>query len=131
MSVSYWRLRDRYYRLMGVRCEQCQADFFPPVYICRSCGSQKMVDKEMPRTGTIVTYTELRETMTGFEDHEPLLLAVVQLDNGVRILTQLVDPATESVGIGDRVRAVFRKVRELGPAGQIHYGFKFAKVPAK
>ncbi len=128
MAVSYWRLRDRYYRLLGTRCEDCGAEFFPPLMVCRSCRSEKMVDKEMPKTGTIVTYTELRETMAGFEGQEPMILGIVRLDNGVRVLGQIVDCTAESLSIGSRVRAVFRKIRDPGSSSQIFYGYKFVKT---
>ncbi len=41
---------------------------------------------------------------------------------------QVVDTAPEAVAIGLKVRATFRKLREEGKAGVIHYGYKFAPV---
>ncbi|MBI4257477.1 MAG: Zn-ribbon domain-containing OB-fold protein [Thaumarchaeota archaeon] len=128
MSISYWRLKDRYYRLIGVSCEDCKSEFFPPVHVCRRCGSRKLVDRDMPRTGKIVTYTELRETLAGFEDQEPMLLCIVQLENGVKVLGQIVDTTVENLSIGDKVKAVFRKIQEHGSSGQIFYGYKFVKA---
>lgn len=113
---------------MGVRCEECKNEFFPPVYVCRRCGSRSLTDKEMPKTGKILTYTELKETLAGFEDQEPMLLGIIQLDNGVRILGQIVDTAAENLSIGDRVKAVFRKIQEHGSSGQIFYGYKFVRT---
>lgn len=125
MTIQYWRIRDRYYRLVGSRCSACGAEFFPPVYRCKKCGSERMVDKEMPRSGRIVTYTQLHEPLPGFEAQAPFYLAVVKLDNGARILSQIVDSPDESVKTGAKVRATVRRAKVDGESGQIVYGFKF------
>ncbi len=128
MSIQYWRIRDRYYRLIGSRCAECGAEFFPPLYRCRKCGSESIKDKEMPRTGKIMTYTHLHEPLPGFEAQAPLYLAVVKLDNGAKVLTQIVDSPDEAVKTGARVRATIRRALVDGDSGQIVYGFKFVVV---
>jgi uncharacterized OB-fold protein len=125
MSIQYWRIRDRYYRLIGSKCKKCGAESFPPVYRCRRCGSEEVRDKEMPKTGKIMTYTVLHEPLPGFEDQTPLYLAVVELDNKARVLAQLVDSPEDSVRTGARVRATTRRIRVDGESGQIIYGYKF------
>jgi len=128
MSISYWRMKDRYYRLTGSMCKECGADFFPPVYKCKKCNSEDIIDKEMPKNGTILTYTILHEIMKGFEDEEPLTLAIIRLDNGVKVLGQIVDTQPDRIQIGDPVKAVFRRVRIDKENGQIMYGYKFVKI---
>jgi hypothetical protein len=125
LAIQYWRQRDRYYRLIGSKCKDCGAEFFPPLYKCRKCGSENIEDKEMPKTGKIMTYTQLHEPLPGFEAQAPFYLAVVELENGGRVLTQIVDSPDESVKIGAKVRATTRKIRVDGESGQILYGYKF------
>ena len=125
MAIQAWRIRDRYYRLIGSRCEECGSEYFPPVYSCRKCGSERIKDKEMPREGKIMTYTHLHEPLPGFEAQSPFYLAVVRLDNGARVLTQIVDSPEESVKTGARVRATVRRAKVDGDSGQILYGYKF------
>ena len=125
MSIQYWRIRDRYYRLIGSKCKDCGEEFFPPVYKCKACGSERVKDREMPRTGKIMTYTILHEPLPGFESQTPLYLAVVELDNGARVLTQVVDSPEESVKTGARVRGTIRRALVDGESGQIVYGYKF------
>ncbi len=129
MSIQYWRVRDRYYRLIGSRCTSCGAEFFPPVYKCKKCGSELIKDKEMPKSGKIMTYTQLHEPLPGFEAQTPLYLAVVRLDNGARVLSQIVDSPDESVRTGAEVIATVRRMRVDGDSGQIIYGYKFKTVP--
>ena len=110
---------------MGNRCKKCGKEYFPPVYTCRKCGSESFADKEMPSSGRILTYTQLHEPMPGFEAQAPYYLAIVELDNGARLLTQIVDSPEESVRTGAKVAATVRRARVDGESGQITYGYKF------
>jgi scaffold protein (connect acetoacetyl-CoA thiolase and HMG-CoA synthase) len=125
MSIQFWRIKDRYYRLVGNRCEDCGAEFFPPVYRCRKCGSRHLNDKEMPHTGRVLTHTQLHEPLPGFESQVPLNLAVIELQNGARVLGQIVDTPQEKIETGARAKVVFRRVRVEGESGPILYGYKF------
>jgi uncharacterized OB-fold protein len=129
LTIEAWRNKDRYYRLIGNKCADCGDEYFPPVYKCRGCGSEHLRDKEMPKEGKIVTYTELHEPLPGFEAQAPFYLAVVELPNGARVLTQLVDSPEESIKTGAKVRATVRRAMVDGESGQITYGYKFLVVP--
>ncbi|MGI0090821.1 MAG: Zn-ribbon domain-containing OB-fold protein [Nitrososphaerales archaeon] len=126
MTVPFWRMRDRYYGILGNKCDDCAQEYFPPVSVCRKCRSVKLKDKAMPRTGTLLSYTMQRESLPGFEDQEPMVFGLVKLVNGVKIIAQLVDMPYESLVDGLRLRTVFRRIRSDGESGQIFYGFKFA-----
>jgi hypothetical protein len=125
MGIRAWRNKDRYYRLVGSRCTKCGAEYFPPVYRCRKCGCETVEDKEMPKEGAIMTYTQLHEPLPGFEAQAPFYLAVVKLSNGARVLAQLVDSPDEAVKTGAKVKATVRRVRVDGDSGLITYGYKF------
>lgn len=125
MSVPFWRMRDRYYRILGNKCESCSAEFFPPVNLCRRCRSTRLKDCEMPKSGTLMSYTLQKESLAGFEDQEPMVFGLIKLENGVKIIAQIVDIPFESLKEGESVKAVFRKVRTDGDSGQIYYGYKF------
>jgi len=72
-----------------------------------------------------MTYTQLHEPLPGFEAQAPFYIAVVELENGGRVLSQVVDSPDESVKIGAKVYAVTRRIRVDGESGQILYGYKF------
>ena len=127
-EISHWRTKRRYYGLIGSKCEDCESEFFPPVYVCPKCGSRRIVDKEMPKRGRILVHTLLYSPLSGFEGQIPLILAFVELENGVRIFAQITDSKPDEVKDGDEVEMVFRRVRVLGKDGQILYGYKFKKV---
>ena len=125
MSIPFWRMRDRYYRMLGSKCEGCGSEYFPSVNVCRKCRSTVLIEVEMPKDGKLLSYTLQKESLSGFEDQEPMVFGLVELSNGVRVLGQLVDLPYETLKVGNRVRAVFRKIRTDGESGQIYYGYKF------
>lgn len=125
MSVSYWRQRDRYYRIIGSRCNNCSKLFFPYVRNCKACNSTNIVDEEMSKTGKLLSYTYLFETTNEFSHQIPILFGLIELENGVRLISQITDYQDRDVQIGKNVKAVFRKIREDDKSSQIHYGYKF------
>jgi uncharacterized protein len=128
MSVPYYRTRDRYYRMLGSKCDKCTAEFFPPVNICRACKSLDLKPLEMPSLGKLLSYTLQKESVAGFEEQEPMVFGLVELVNGVRLVAQIVDFPYESLKIGSKVKAVFRRIKADGPSGQIYYGYKFGPM---
>ncbi len=124
-----WRnIRERY-NLVGVRCENCGEDFFPIRRICPNCRRKgKLIEKQMPLTGRIYSFTRVYSGPEGFEIETPYYLAIIELENGVRILSQVVDSDAEQVKIDAPVKVVFRRIQSSGEAGVIAYGFKFQVV---
>ncbi len=114
--------------MLGSKCKKCGSEFFPPVNKCRKCGAAGLKDVEMPQIGKLLSYTQQRESVSGFEEQEPMSFGLVELANGVIIVAQLVDIPYESLRIGTKVKAVFRRVKSDGASGQIFYGYKFGPV---
>lgn len=77
-------------------------------------------------TGTVYSFTTVREAPEGFEDQAPYVLALVKLDEGPMITAQITD-LDELPVIGDRVEMVTRKLTTEGERGMIVYGYKFRK----
>ena len=84
----------------------------------------------MPNTGKIISYTLSYESMPGFEPELPMSIGLIKLDNGVNIVSQLVDSEVEDIKINATVKAVFRKINADGNSGQIYYGYKFKVINA-
>jgi len=77
--------------------------------------------------GTIYSLTRVLEPPAGFEAQAPYFLALVQLEDGQLITTQLTDVDADAE-IGDRVEMVTRKLTTDGQRGMIVYGYKFRPV---
>jgi len=129
MSVPrYWREEVPRYRLLGIECTGCGAKFFPARPVCTKCGSTEFKDHKLAEAGEVVTWTVVRNPPPGFEKYQPYVVALIELEDGMRLLSQVVDVDPEEVHAGMRVEAVFRRVTEDGSTGIIQYGYKFRPV---
>ncbi|KRW91901.1 hypothetical protein SD51_06595 [Alicyclobacillus tengchongensis] len=88
------------------RCKTCARYVFYPRSICPHCMSDDLVFVEAKGLGTVYTYTVVHRGFGPFQDEVPFTIALVDLDEGVRMMTRIVD-AGEGIGIGDRVEVVF------------------------
>ena len=125
----HWRKYPERYRLEGNMNEETGQEFFPARVVDPSAGRhRKLMAKEMPREGKIVSWTNVFVGPAGFENETPYFLAIIELANGVRLLTQIVDSEAEKVKIGAKARKVFRKISDNDAEGAIAYGYKFKVV---
>ena len=121
-----WRKFPERYCMLGNKCASCGTAFFPARKMCPNCRRKgKLVDEEMTKGGEIITFTELFSAPYGFEIETPYFIAIIKLDNGAKILSQIVDSVHEKVKIGAKVQKVFRKISDIDPEGPIAYGYKF------
>jgi uncharacterized protein len=132
MSVArFWRETPRRYNLGGSKCTNCNTVYFPPRTVCPTCPRhratlEKMVPFQLSGDGTVYSFTTVHEAAEGFEMQVPYIIALVKTVEGPILTGQVVDVHPPEVAIGLKVRATFRKLREEGKAGVIHYGYKFA-----
>lgn len=106
-------------RLLGAVCAACGTTLIPPRPACYECGGRDLGLAEMPRTGTVVSYTEVRRPPSGFEHLAPITVAIVELDSGAR-LTGRVDASYGDVEIGAAVELDVRDA-EIDPAAMLGY----------
>ncbi len=123
-----WREEKYRYRLTGVKCKKCGAIYFPRRMVCSKCKSKDMEEVTLPRRGTVETFSVVRVPPRGFEATSPYVIAIVKLENGVKVLGQLTDCKPGEVKVGMPVEVVFRKLGEEGRSGIIYYGYKFRPV---
>ncbi|MCK4546188.1 MAG: Zn-ribbon domain-containing OB-fold protein [Candidatus Eisenbacteria sp.] len=127
-SPKFWREIPQRYRMEAGKCSKCGKVFFPPRLVCSSCKGQDFETIRLAGTGRVATYTVIRVSATQFADEVPFAVGVIDMDEGVRLTSQIVDCDPESVKTGMPVKIEFRKVQEEGKAGILCYGYKC--VPA-
>lgn len=121
-----WRRIPERYRIIGTKCTTCNVSYFPTRVICPKCRRKGKIEKtEFSGKGKIFSFTEISSAPAGFEEQAPYVLALVELDEGPRLTTQIGDVRGSELKIGDTVKAVFRSIQRDDPEGLIHYGFKF------
>lgn len=124
----FWREIPSRYNLIGTKCGNCGAVDFPPRAVCPRCGRRslgKMGPLKLAGRGKVVTYTIVHDAPKAFDMMKPYVLAIVEMDEGVRITSTIIDVEPGDVKIGMPVQSAFRKLGEEGEAGVIHYGYKF------
>ncbi len=123
-APKYAREIPQRYRLEAVKCKQCQKILFPPRLICPSCKSRQFDKVNLKPEGKILSYTIIRIAPSQFVDQAPYALAIIELDDGVRIMAQVADCNLEKLAIDMRVNIEFRKIYDEGESGIICYGYK-------
>lgn len=123
-SPGYRREMPQRYRMEAAKCKACGEVFFPPRVVCSGCGAREFETTRLSEYGKIKTYTTIRVAPAQFSTQVPYNIAVVESDNGVRLMTQVVDCKPEDLAIGKRVKFVFRKLYAEGHTGIICYGYK-------
>ncbi|MFY9820563.1 MAG: Zn-ribbon domain-containing OB-fold protein [Thermoanaerobaculia bacterium] len=119
----YHRLTAPYYRLEGQRCAACGAVQFPPRTACGACRGADLATHRFSGRGTVFSFAEVSQAPKGFSG--PYMVAMVDLEEGVRVTAQLTDVEPEDVEIGMPVEMVTRRIQEKGPQGYLVYGYKF------
>ena len=96
-----------------------------PVKIWRN---QQKIRHLLGRFGKIITFTVVFVPPAGFESQAPFIVAVAQLDQGERVIAQMVDWQEKNVKIGQKIVTVLRRTKDPGTEGVIPYGIKFKPV---
>jgi uncharacterized OB-fold protein len=93
-------------QLVAQRCGQCGVLRHPPRPMCPHCHSLDVDVVPLSGRGTLYSYAVLHHPQNPAFDY-PVLAALVDLEEGVRILSNLVDVAPDDIRIGMRVEARF------------------------
>jgi uncharacterized OB-fold protein len=95
-------------RLLIRRCRTCDAWHFYPRPFCPKCWSADVDWVEAAGTGVVYTCSVVRvNDLPPFPEKVPYVAAIVELDEGPRMMTNIVGCPPESVEIGMRVRVEF------------------------
>lgn len=76
------------------------------------------------KTGKILSWTVIRVPPADFSDQAPYPVALVELDDGGRIIAQLVDWEDKNLKTGQKVATVVRRIIKPNTEGVIPYGIK-------
>ena len=95
-------------RLLIGKCKACDKPHYYPRALCPFCGSDATEFVQAGGGGSVYSYSVMRRVPV------PYALAYVTLDEGVTMMTNIVDCDLDAIRIGQRVRVVF-KPTEGGP----------------
>lgn len=106
-------------RFLLKRCENGHVIWYPR-FLCPECRSTETEWFEASGRGTVYTYTVVRKGQGPYAEAAPYVAAYVELEEGPRILTNLVDVEVDQVQIGMPVEVVWHDTGE----GSALYRFK-------
>ncbi len=109
-SKPYWDAA-REHRLVVQKCNTCGEFWFPPSQRCAHCLSDDHAWTAVKGTGTVfsfVTYQRLYHK--GWDGEVPYVVAVIELDEGPRMLSAVVGIPPEKVACDMAVKVVFDDV---------------------
>ena len=113
-SDRYWE-GTRREELWLRTCLDCDQAYFYPRDICPKCHSRNTDWIRSSGKGTIYTFSIAhRAPHPGFVGDVPYIAAIVELEEGPRIPTNIVgvDPEPENLDIGMPVQVVFEKITD-------------------
>ena len=95
------------------RCRSCSETYFPPQPFCPACASDDVEVVRASGRGTLHSYVINHRAAPGFD--APYVIAVVELAEGPRLLTNLVDvaPDPDALPLDVAVEVVFEPVGDI------------------
>ncbi|BBZ15474.1 Zn-ribbon domain-containing OB-fold protein [Mycobacterium branderi] len=109
-TEPFWRAADAG-QLLLKRCSSCDATIWYPRDLCPECGSFNTEWFEGSGRGTVYSFT-VNHKGDGVYRGEPYVLAYVELQEGPRVMTNIVGVDPADVRIGMPVKSVFAKTGE-------------------
>ncbi len=112
-AEAHYRAALNQGRFLIQRCAACGRHVFFPRSICPHCSSELLEWKEPQGTGTVYSTTTVRRKPEAGGDYN---VALIDLDEGVRLMSRIEGVPPTDVKIGMRVRA---KVIDENGAGLV------------
>jgi hypothetical protein len=107
-TKAFWEAASQG-KLLIKRCKACGQAHYYPRALCPFCGSDATEWQAAVGSGTVYSYSVMRRAEV------PYAIAYVTLDEGVTMMTNLVDCSLDAIRIGQRVRVVFKPTEGGAP----------------
>lgn len=104
-NVPFWAAAEKQ-ELLGKCCRDCGKFHWYPRAICPFCGSANTEWQALSGRGHVYAFSTLRRA------RPPYAVAYVELAEGPRVLTRLVDVNPATLAIGMAVHVVFERMPE-------------------
>ena len=107
---GFWEALARH-ELYFQRCRDCGTKRLYPRALCPSCLSSRPEWVRASGRGTVYSFSVTHQNQApGFREELPYVLAIVELEEGVRLMTNVVGCAPDAVRVGMAVEVVFEDV---------------------
>lgn len=111
-SKIYWE-SCKNNKLMIQKCEDCGQHIFYPRQLCPHCMSENLAWVESSGKGIIYSYTVVhRPRHPAFMDKVPYVVALITLEEGVRMMSNIINIDVDQVRCGMPVEVVFEPIND-------------------
>jgi uncharacterized OB-fold protein len=110
-TAAFWQATSEG-RFVLQRCESCDIVVWFPRKHCPECWSETLTNFDASGGGTVYSFTIIRKVANDYKQATPFVVAYVELDEGPRVMTNIVGCDVESVQIGMPVTMEFHDTGE-------------------
>jgi uncharacterized OB-fold protein len=112
LNRPFWEaLKNRELRMQ--KCDECGKIWYPPSPLCPICWARKFTWHRLSGFGHVNSWVVFHQSyFRGFDNELPYNVAEVELDEGPRLLTNLVGISNDRIRAGMRVEITFEDVTD-------------------
>ena len=111
-SEAFWE-GTKNKKLLIQHCKDCDSNIFYPRKFCPECWSANLDWIEASGKGTVYAFSTAYDMVEPrFWEDIPYTFAYVELDEGIRMATRIVECDPEAISIGKAVEVVFHKLND-------------------
>jgi len=93
-------------QLIGGKCTRCGEHHFPRSTTCPYCSAGETVEVLLSDTGRLWAWTAVHAPPPGYEGDIPFGFGVVELPEGVRVITRLTQAAPQKLAFRQQMKTV-------------------------
>lgn len=112
-------------RLLAARCLDCRQLQFPASDSCPYCSGRRCETLPLGTRGTLYVYTAVEKSPPGYRGKVPYGFGVVEMPEGIRLVSRLSENRPERLGYGMPMRFVLEDLFE-DDHGNTVVGWAFA-----
>lgn len=111
-NLPFWQATKKK-ELHMQQCMDCKHIRYPINHVCPKCLSEKTEWKKLSGRGEVFSYIVFHQVYhAGFAKDVPYNVAMIQLEEGPRMISNVVGTPVDQVKVGDKVEVVFDPVTE-------------------
>ncbi|MBI4496754.1 MAG: Zn-ribbon domain-containing OB-fold protein [Chloroflexi bacterium] len=111
-TAGFWEAARRH-QLVIQRCARCWRMQHPPRAVCAACGHTEYEWVPSAGKGQVYSLTRVYQNRApGWADEVPYVFAIIQLNEGIHLISNVVGVPAEQVHIGTPVEVFFEDVTE-------------------
>ena len=99
-------------KLLGSHCRDCDGYHFPRHETCPYCSSSAVDPTELSNAGTLWSWTAVTAAPPGYDGEVPFGFGVVELTEGIRVITRLTESDPLSLAAGQPMRLVLATLHD-------------------